>query len=329
MILLSRLSLRSVTNAVFMVAAVWLCTILVVQINAAIRADGQSERLAAIAGANRASFKAVQELPGRIDQLLASLANRDDAASIIPDIPAKPLSVFDIGLTAARHVDGVEGEKLSIALQSRWDALKAGWRDAATLAHKPKAERESELTAIIPLVSDYKILARDLGKLSLAIDSDARLVDSSLDAYVEVTRLGWKIQASSSSECALTRPLLGNARALTAEEWAKINRWRGNADAGLARLDDLLARPGIAQDLAAANTRAIVTKIRASRDEVFMRLDGSGKPAATIEEFVQICTLPLDGIYQKMTLGTVELITAATRAARQSAQADLVRSALP
>jgi methyl-accepting chemotaxis protein len=324
--ILSRMSVRNILNAVFLTFAACLCAIIAVQIFAAIGSYQQGERLGAIATANRAVFETMQELRARINQLQSVFVKQDDASAAITETHTKTLVAFETGLAAARQVDGGGVGKLTSALQSRWTALDPGWTVAATLAQKPKAERE--IKAIMPWVTDFSTLIVDLGKLSLAINNEARLMDPFVAEDVEVTQLGWAIQNASGRECSIARPLVGNARALSADETAKINWWRGNADAGLMVLDDLLARPGIAESLVAgaANVHAIVTKTRTGRDEIYKRRDGSGKPAATIDEFMQICTSPLDGIYTTMTTRAVDLIFAAAATAQQRARAELIQS---
>lgn len=324
----SRLTVRTILNMVFLTLAVGLCGALLLQISSAWQSVNLGSRLAAIAAANRAVFQTQQEMRARLNDVQAVFMRRDDAANVIKEDHAKSQAAFNEALGAAKQVSGGNVESLVAAMQSRWNSFEPGWAQTEALAAKPKAERD--IKAILPWSNDYGTLAVDLGKLSLAINNEARMADPLVAEYVEVTQLGWKIQDSSGRECGIGRTIINNERALPGDARSMIDWYRGNADAGLALLDDLLARPGAANALttAATNTHELVRKTRADRDAVYKKIDGSGTPAISLDDFRTVCSAPLDDIYAKLTMGAVGLIGDYAATAKSRAQWALLSASL-
>jgi methyl-accepting chemotaxis protein len=320
--LLRRLSVRAILNTVFLVLAVGLCGTLLVQINSAWEAVGLGTRLAAIASANRTVGQTQQDLRAQQNDVQTVFINRDDATGTIKEDHAKSKQILDGALSAAKRVSGENVEKLVASMESQWNSFEPGWSQVETAATKPKAERDVKV--MLTWSNDYVTFVVGLSKLSLAISNEARMTDPLVAEYVEASQLAWRVQDGSGRECGIVRPFLPTSRPLTAEARSMIDWYRGTADTGLSLLDDLLARPGASPELVAATaaTHEIVKKTRAGRDAVYQKLDGSGQQAISIDDFRTICSNPLDEIYAKLILGSVNLVqdyamTVQSRAERQ------------
>src|SRR4029077_12081485 len=113
-------------------------------------------------------------------------------------------------------------------------------------------------------------------------------------------QLAWATRDTAGRECGTARPFVGSAKPLTPQAHDLIIDLRARADATLAQLVDVAARPGVAPELSreVQAVRDIVAKGKIDRDAIYAKLDGSNKPVASGSGWTELCSGPLERIYQ-------------------------------
>ncbi len=325
--ILSRLSVRSILDAVFLTLAVALCCALALLINTAWQAVGLGGHLTALAEANRVVSQGMQDMRDRSNDALVALQGSEDARAVVADAHARTIVLLNDAIDAVQR-SGAPGVEASVAtVQGNWPKLDGEWQAMVALAAKPKAERDT--AAIIQWSRNSTDFTVGLGRMSLAVNNEGRVADPGVGELVAISQLGWMAQDSSGLECVVPRTLLATSKPLAAEQHATVDHFRGSADAAFAMLGDIMARPGIAPALvgAFANAKETILKARPERDAVYRRLDDSGHELMSWADWRKICTLPVLEMYKLIKL-SIDMMSERAEATARLGQRQLLATGL-
>ncbi|HEX9463298.1 MAG TPA: hypothetical protein VGB82_11930, partial [Alphaproteobacteria bacterium] len=201
--MLSRVSIRTILNSVFVTLAVALCVALLVQIDAAWDRVGQARRISVLGVADRAVFEAMTTLRLRRGDIQTAALALDNPVANVNELHAGSAARFKEAVDSARRADVAGSRDLIAAAQSRWTQAEGLWRDIEALVAKPKAERDLKLS--LPWYNTMGQVSEDLNKLSVAIASEARISDPAVAEFIAVRQAAWTFRDYSGRECAAMR----------------------------------------------------------------------------------------------------------------------------
>ena len=307
MLSLSRLSVRAILTAVFVVLAAGLGVSLVLQMRLAWIATGEAKRLGVLASADRTAFEAMQGLRNERAGILAAFQGEADASADIHASAARTAALI------ARAVAGVKGIAID-GLDRHLAAIRDGaakmppfWTEMEDLGRKPKAERDFKATR--PWYKALSDVTEAVGGLSLAIDNEARLADPMIAELIEIRQLGWVTRDFEGRECGSARPFIASGNKFSPEVKSAVDGFRASVATTWGLLDDVLSRPGAPAELVALNKVAHEghLKSRAARDAVYAKLGAGTKDVVTATEWTKACTTPLAEIFA-VAVRSVELM---------------------
>ncbi|MBV8538025.1 MAG: hypothetical protein JO128_20685, partial [Alphaproteobacteria bacterium] len=304
---LSRLSIRSILTAVFLVLAAGLCVSLVLQMRLAWESTAEAKRLGVLATADRAAFEAMQELRNERADILAAFQGEDDAS---PKIQASAAHTAALVSGTMAQVQGLPVPRLDQHLSDisgHAAKMPALWSELEQLGRKPKAERD--FNAIRPWYKALSDATEAVGRLSLAIDNEARLADPVVAELIELRQLGWVTRDFEGRECGSARPFIASGNNFTPEVKSALDGFRASVVTTWAMLDDVLSRPGAPAELVALNKTAHeghATSLVA-RDAVYAKLGHGQKEVVSATEWTKACTTPLAQIFA-LAVRSVELM---------------------
>jgi methyl-accepting chemotaxis protein len=240
---LSRLSARAILDLVFLTLSIALCGALAVHLHGALQSVELGSRLTNLAEANRTIAHAMQNMRDKNSRALVTLQNSDEAAGVVAEAHARPFAILGDAVAAARRSLAPGVGSAVAAVEDNWSKLDDEWKAMEVLATKPRAERDA--AALLRWSRDASNFRVNLGRMSLAVNNEARMKDESVAELVFAAQLGWTAQDSSGLECVASRASIASSKPLSAEEHAVIDHLRGAADAALNVLGDTMARPEI------------------------------------------------------------------------------------
>ncbi|WP_440639786.1 methyl-accepting chemotaxis protein [Bradyrhizobium sp. PUT101] len=300
----SRLTARAILDLTFLTLSVALCGTLGVNLHSALQSVELAGRLATLAEANRTIGHAMQDMRARNSGALAALQNADDATATVADAHTRISAILGDAIAAA-HRSLAPGVDPSIAsVEASWPALDGEWKAMEALASRPTTARDA--ASVLQWSRDASNFAVSLGRMSLAINNEARIKDPAVAELVSVAQLGWIAQDSSGLECVASRPSIVTSEPLSMEQRAAIDHLRGAADAALNALGDTMARPGIEPALrdAYVEAREALRKARPERDAAYQRLRGGGVELMSAAEWYKFCSQPVTAVHSMIELST-------------------------
>ena len=321
--MLSRVSVRTILNAVFIALAAGLCAALLVQIHSAWTAMAAARRLAVLATADRGEFEAMQRLRGERANILAAFQGADDAEARIRASAARTAKLLSDAVTNAAGVPAPGLAAHAAATREAATKLPPMWEQIADLARKPPAERDFK--AIRPWYAALSNATDAVGALSLAIDNEARMADPAVAELIEVRQLGWTTRDFEGRECGSARPFISSGQVFTPQVKSAVDGFRASVATTWGLLDDVLSRPGAPVALVALNTaaKAVHVKSRADRNGVYARLGTGAKEIVSADEWTKLCQAPLNAIFA-MAVRSVEMMEAHAQAVEQVAEERLI-----
>jgi methyl-accepting chemotaxis protein len=323
MLRLSRLSVRAILNAVFVVLAAGLCVALLAQIDSAWTAMSAAERLTTLATADRSEFEAMQSLRNERADILSVFQGRDNAEARIRESAARTAQLTAGAIAAVSGVPVPGLAEHGAAIREAAAKLPPLWEQIAALARKPAAERDFK--AIRPWYAALNDATEAVGALSLAIDNEARLTDPKVAELIEIRQLGWTTRDYEGRECGSARPFIASGQPFTPEIKSAIDGFRASVATTWGMLNDVLSRPGAPAELVALNKTALAghAKSRIGRNAVYAKLGTGTKEVVSAEEWTNICTTPLAQIFA-MAVRSVELMEAHAQAVERAAEERLI-----
>jgi methyl-accepting chemotaxis protein len=298
MSLLRNWSVRTILATVFLMLAVGLCASLGWQLYDAWELSVRAQRASALAGADKAVFQATYDIRQQRSDLQSLVQTADDFAAVVADTQKKVQAAYEGGVRAVEATPGIEAAALLAKLRSRWEALVPRSRELEELARGQKKPRDSHM--IQPWYEAMTGVINADADLSTYLSNSVRMTDPAVAEYVEARQLAWATRDTGGHECGVGRPFVGRAQPFTPDVRETIVDLRARTDATLEQLVNLVARDGVAPELAStvAKVKQIVAKGKADRDAVYAKLDGSGKALATGDAWTDICARPLEEIYR-------------------------------
>jgi methyl-accepting chemotaxis protein len=295
---MSRLSVRTILNSVFIVLAVSLCAALVLRIWSAWEGVEDAGRISAIGQADRAVFESMTALRLQRGGVQTAIQGQDDPAASLREVHETMQRRFERAIDAAKRVDIAGSAALIRANERQWAQGESLWPSVASLAATPKAQRDVKLT--LPWYDLMGSLAEDLGRLSVAITNEGRMADPEVAELMEIRAMAWIYRDYSGRECAITRLPVSTSGPMTPQLRSGIDSVRAASEIGWSTLSDLLSRPGIPAALTSAAREAheVNETSLKGRDAVYEKFDGSGKPAMAPGDYNTLCTAPFAKIMQ-------------------------------
>jgi len=295
---MSRLSVRTILNTVFVVLAVSLCAALLLRIWSAWDGVANAQRIGAIGQADRAVFEAMTALRLQRGGVQTAIQGQDDPTASLREVHETMQRRFERAIAAAKRVDIAGTADLIRANGQQWGQGESLWPSVTALAGTPKAGRDVRLT--LPWYNLMGDLAEGLGKLSVAITNEGRMADPAVAELMEIRAMAWIYRDYSGRECAITRLPVSTSGPMTPQLRSGIDSDRAAAEIGWLTLGELLSRPGIPPVLTAAAREAHEANHTslAGRDAVYAKFDGSGKPAMAPGDYNTLCVAPFPKIMQ-------------------------------
>ncbi|HUN45628.1 MAG TPA: hypothetical protein VMU85_03865, partial [Stellaceae bacterium] len=207
---ISRLSIRTVLNSVFLTLAGALCVVLALQIADAWREVGESNRIEALAAADREVFQTMAAIRQNRGAVQTNLLALDDPSASLQKDRSDIHNLLDKALTAAKraHLEG--GDGLIAKIDADVASADRYWPDLDTIARKPKAERDLKQTQ--PWYDGYGNVVEAVGGLSLAIANEARISDPLVAEYISARQLAWVIRDNAGAECTVARTFVAKSQ---------------------------------------------------------------------------------------------------------------------
>ncbi len=296
MSVISRLSIRTVLNAVFLTLAGALCVVLLLQISGAWHAVASAQRIEALAAADREVFQTMAMIRQNRGAVQTNLLAIDDPTAALQKDRDDIHRLLGSALTAAKRADLEGGDRLISKINDDVAAADRFWPDLEAIGHKPKAERDLKQTQ--SWYVGYGAVVEAVGGLSLAIANEARISDPIVAEYISARQFAWVLRDKTGAECTVSRTSVAKSAPFTPAVRTELDGLRAGAKTGWSVLEDLVARPGVEPRLASAvrEARAAYDKGMSDRDAIYKKFDDSGKPAATPEAWTQMCNAPFAGI---------------------------------
>src|ERR1700704_6657092 len=319
MSLLGNTSVRTILATVFLILSARLCTALVWQLYAAWELTQSAERAATLAGADKAIFAATYAIRQQRSDVQGAFQAPGDFAKAVENAHKNAEEHYKAGISAVEATPGIDAKALLADVRSHWNPLVTRSRELAELA---RGGTQRDMRVIDPWYKAMTDVITGFAGLSLNLSNAVRMTDPAIAEYVQTRQLAWATRDTGGRECGTARPFVGTAKPFTPQARETIIDLRARTDATLAQLVDVVARPGVAPELLreVQTIRDIVTKGKANRDAIYAKLDGSDKPVASASGWTEICSAPLDRIYQvawisfDLMLQHVEGVNAAARA---------------
>ena len=304
---LPRLSVRTILNAVFIVLAAGLCVSLVLQMRLAWEATAEAKRLGILATADRTAFEAMQELRNERADILAAFQGQDDASTKIRASAARTAAVIAGATAGAQGLPVPELDQHLADIRGHAAKMPAFWSELEQLGRQPKTERD--FNTIRPWYKALSDATEAVGRLSLAIDNEARLADPVIAELIEVRQLGWVTRDYEGRECGTARPFIASGNNFTPETKSAVDGFRASVGTTWAMLDDVLSRPGAPAELGSLNKTAHEGHARsiAARNAVYAKLGHGEKEVVSAQEWTSACTTPLAQIFA-LAVRSVELM---------------------
>jgi methyl-accepting chemotaxis protein len=304
--MLRDVSVRTILAGVFLVFAAGLCVALGWQLYGAWEETQAAQRAGTLARTDKSVFAATYEIRQQRTDLQTFFQMPGDFAKSVRETQAKAKAAYEAGLAAVEATPGLDAKTLLAPARARWDVLVARSRE---LEETARALKERDVSVLNPWYKAASDLLDEFGKLSLHMDNAARMTDPAIAELIEVRQLLWTTRDYSGRECGTARPFVGRARPFTPQARDAINDVRSRTDTALVQLGSYVARPGITPELAAAaaTARDVIAKVKAARDAVYARLDGSDQPLMPAQAFTEMCAGPLNKIYAEAA-GSLDLM---------------------
>ncbi len=296
MSVLARFSIRTILNAVFLTLASALCVVLVLQIAGAWHEVRSAQRIEALATADRDVFQAMTTMRQIRGAVQTVIQGADDPGPALADNRNKIHQLLESALRTAEHADLAGGAQLIAAVKAKAADADRFWPDVDAVGRKPKAERDLKPT--MPWYDGYGGVVDALGSLSLSIGNEARVADAFISEYVVAREMAWVLRDASGSECTVSRSFVGKSQTFPPAARSRLDGLRAAGQVAWSTLNDLLARPGVAEPLVSAvrEARTLSDKANAERDAIYKRFDDSGKPVVSPEDWTRTCNAPFPAI---------------------------------
>src|SRR5262249_15992183 len=108
----------------------------------------------------------------------------------------------------------------------------------------------------------------------------------------------WQVRDRYGVQCSALRTNVNTSKPLDESQKQTLAGWNGIVTAGWTGMEELLAAPDVAADLAskAKEARAQTDSVSKQRGQVTKDLDGSGRPAIPASEWDTLCQSPFPQI---------------------------------
>ncbi|HEY2137819.1 MAG TPA: hypothetical protein VGH49_18180, partial [Xanthobacteraceae bacterium] len=297
MALLRNTSVRTILTTVFVVMALGLCGALGWQLYTAWDLSRIAERMSSLASTDKSVFTATYEIRQQRSDIQAAFQTSDDFAKAIQDAQKKVREAYEAGVAAVEATPGVDANELLVAVRDRWNSVVTRSRELEDLT---RGQKQHDMHVIEPWYKAMTAVIDAFAELSLYLSNAVRMTDPAMAEYVQTRQLAWATRDTGGRECGTARPFIGSAKPLTPQARNTITDLRGRADATLAQLVDLVARRGVAPELYSEVqvARDIVVKGRTQRDAIYASIEGSDKPVVSATGWTEMCSAPMERIYQ-------------------------------
>ena len=271
-------------TAVFLLLAMGLSLLSVVQLHDALSGVQHARRVQALVDSDRALYQAANALRSNRGMVQAALLAEDapgaTIARFMADSDARVQAVYrEVTPDLAPDID----QQLAAI---RTQANRVGSLSAAlsAIATKPRSQRRIEETQAWYSANGDVVTA--LSTLSGRIAGEARIADPVVGEFVVARQESWSARVALGDECALVRPLFGGTAPLRPDQRERIAGMRGATNAFMAMLDELMRRAGTPAMLVQARQAAVqaVRTAWTQRDAGYASLGTPQQPSGEVWE---------------------------------------------
>jgi len=276
----------------------------------------QADRAWDIAHADKLLFEITQATRLSRGASQNQLVTLDQPASRLDEIRADTQARLEHVLTRVEPLLTTQERERSDAIRAAWGATAPLHAELLVVATKPRTQRDLKDTdawykavgSVVSVLSD----------LSLTVAGTARWIDPVIGENVLMRQSVWNLRESLGEECSTARPAFGTNTPLTPMMLRATGELRAAARATDRTIENLVARPGVPAELAAA-AQFVKTEMRqgfAIRDKAYGTL---GTPSAlSPDAWNTACTGTLERI---VTAATASIERMADRASGLRAEA--------
>ncbi|MBR0829232.1 HAMP domain-containing protein [Bradyrhizobium manausense] len=245
-----------------------------------------------LAAADKAIFQGVLSLRTNRGDAQSALLGEDDPHAKLSAAEKAEQAGYDMITAAIGTVEFPRRDELATALKQRWSEAAPQFSLFHDEAKRPRAERKIDRTSAwydsVTKVIETANLA------STAVSNRAWMNDPFIARMIQVRRLAWQVRDRYGIQCSALRPNVNTSKPLDETQKQTLANWNGIVTAGWTGMDELLAAPDVAADLAskAKEARAKTDGVLKQIGQVTKDLDGSGRPAMPASEWNALCQSP-------------------------------------
>ncbi len=299
MSLLRKCSVRTILATVFLVLAAGLCATLGWQLSNAWDLSVKAAQALALAKADKAVFRATYDIRQQRTDVLSAAQTPETMAQIVASAKQKAQEAMEAGQQAVAATPGIDAAALLTDIRDKWKVVAAR-ADELEARARSGAPLPRDRSTILPVYDATTAVLDAHAKLSFFLSNSVRMTDPTLAELVQIRQLAWATRDNAGRECGTARPFVGKSQPFTPQARAAIDEWRARSDTAVSQLTNVASRPGVAPQLAkmVEDVQSVITKGIADRDELYKKLDNSGKPLVSPDGWTDFCSKPMDLIYQ-------------------------------
>ncbi|WP_146617615.1 methyl-accepting chemotaxis protein [Rhodoplanes serenus] len=244
----------------------------------------------ALAVADKTIFDTIQTLRMQRGDFATWLIAEDDVSAKAAELLARAKSHYEAAAAALADVDVPDRQQLASAVTEAWQAVVLQTPLVSAEAARPRADRNLKRTR--PWYDALTKLFEALNSASTAVSNQVRMNSPQIAELVQVRRSAWLVRDRYGLQCSLVRANVENGQPMTDAQWVELGLLRGGVTAGLAGLEEVLARPAApaAPTEAYRIARGQIEAGRAWIDQVIAKFGKGTHPIMLAAEWTAKCT---------------------------------------
>ena len=242
---------------------------------------------------DRSLFKGFVQLRVIRGEVGGAVVGQDAPTAALNDFKRKMGDLIGAAVQSLRQAETTRGTPLPNELERLGHAADTHFKLIFDEVARPKADRD--VKRFDDWTADNVAIAQIFGDASLLLANRIRMTDPVIGELMLVHQLGWRLRDRYGLQCVI-RSNMPAGRPLSEALKNTLLTMRTTMDADWASLQGVLARPDASPALIEAMKTAhdVTNRTHAEEDRLIAKLDGSGTPVMSVEDFNRLCNQPFE-----------------------------------